>query len=725
MADYDPSRDPAPKGQGKHQAILEAAREEARRDEQYWRESYAVEEEDQRFLCGAQWDPIQKQARTDAGLVTLTINDLGQFLDQVTGDMRQNPTQIKITPSDFGATMQKFVSVNGRKYQAHEVIAGLIRDIEFRCKAPMHYVLAGQHAAETGRGWLRLRSDYRNDKAFVQDLIIERVKNRWSVLPDSMATQPDYSDMMHCMVGCWEPLDKFRREHPKASMAPIGEVSPGYWDKPDFVRLSERYWRKPVTIRRLLLDNGVTIDDTDERLFAAAEVSGRVISERKVRTFEVWWAKMTYHDVIDEPRKLPGTRIPLVPVLGKVIEGREDDFTYGLFRFGKEPKMMENYWLSSATQRMSQMPNAPWVVTDTMVEMHKNAWREANRGAPAYLPYTPDPAAPMGPQRVPGASIPAGEMQLLLAFGDKVKAAVGFHDAAIGKTRNDQSGIAIERLQQESDVGSFVFTDNLRMAIGSIGQIAVDWIPSVYDTERFVSIRHASGEVDLIQLNTIDEATGEIVNDITGGNFDALAETGPAYSTLRQQGADMGMRMVEGLAQVGQGEKVSAIVDIVAENMDFPSSDRIAKRLRKMVPPQLIDETEMTDEERAAGQPPPSPDQVLAMKNAEAAGLKADAEIAKANAMHDTADATRAKARADVATATTQMAQAITGAAQVASGASEKSGESEGKPKGKIDPEMKAALEEMILQTLATALADMAPETNSPAPAPIPAVTGA
>src|SRR5207253_472978 len=104
----------------------------------------------------------------------------------------------------------------------------------------------------------------------------------------------------------------------------------------------------------------------------------------------------------------------------------------------------------------------------------------------------------------------------------------------IGKVRNKQSGIAIERLQQQSDNGSFVFTDNLRMAITGVGRLFDQWIPEIYDSERFITVRHPNGEIDVIQINKVDDG-GNLINDMSEGNFDSHAETGPAYSTLREE----------------------------------------------------------------------------------------------------------------------------------------------------------------------------------------------
>lgn len=730
MADYDPSRDQRPTTASKWGAIMEEARDNSRRDNEAFRDSFRAEQDDQRFLAGHQWDPVALKEREDAGLVSLTLNDLGQFLDQVVGDMRMHPTAVKVIPADYGASRGKLVSDSGRTYTASEVRAGLIRQIEYINNAPAHYVLAGQAAAETGRGWLRLRSDYVNEETFAQDIIIERIKNRWAVLPDCMAQQPDYSDQNHCFIGSWMKLADYNKKFPGTAPGTIGADSNSWWGmREGYVRVAEYYWREQFATEMLQLDNGNIIRKTDERLWEYAINSGRVVNQRKVKQWRVKWCKMSWHDMLEEPVDIPGTTIPVVPVLGKVIEGDTDDFVYGLYRFCKDAKMMENYWLSSATQRVAQMPNAPFTGTVNNFKGLEGFWEQANKGTPAYLPFNVDPDQPaIRPERVQGAAIPAGEMQLILAFGDKVKAAVGFHDASIGNARNKQSGIAIQRLQEESDVGSFVFTDNLRMAISRIGKTMLEWIPVIYDTERFITIRHPNGETDTIEINKIGD-DGRLINDLTEGKFDSHAETGPAYSTMRQEAATSGMELTKAFAQVGEGGAVHAIADIVVESMDFPGADRMAKRLRKMVPPGLLDEMEMTEEEReAASQPkPPSPEEIAAQREFEAKMRESDASIAKSNAMLDTADATRAKAKAETAAATADLAATLVGpadpaqaeadatAAKAAEKAEAKAPAADKKPE--LPPEMQGLLREFVLTAMAEVLADMQ-QPNEALPAP-------
>lgn len=702
MADFDPARDPRSGGPAatKNEAVLARIREDTRLNALVWGPAYRAAEQDQAFLAGHQWDPVDEAMRKRAGRVTLTINDLGQFLDQIVGDLRMNPTQIQVRAADFVASSAQFVSTTGRKYSAADVRAGLLREIEYQSLAPLHYALAGQHAAETGLGFLRAYYDYEDDNSFCQQIRVERIKNRWSVWCDAMATEPDWSDQDNAQIGTWMKLTEFRKKYPDLSMASILQDDRGFWNRDGFVRIAECYWREDMTVQLLQLDNGNVIRSDDEKGFELARVSGRVVNQRKAKTKKVRHCLAVYNAVLGDINDIPGPTIPVVPVIGKRLEGAEDDLVYGIVRFAKDPKRMENYWLSSATERISLMPSAPWVVTANMIKGFENEWAQANTGLKAYLPYNPDPeAATLKPERPQPAQIPAGEMQLILAFGDKVKATTGFHDAGIGKARNEQSGVAIERLQHESDVGAYVFSANTQVAVARVGKIMNDWIGPIYDSERYITIRHENGEVDVLEINAVGE-DGLLMNDLTAGRFDIHVEAGPSFSTLRQQSAETMLELVKADPQGSIAYK-----DIMFENMDFPGHDRVAARVRKMVPHALLDPAEMTEEERNAPPTPPTPEQLLEAH-------KADAEMATADAKIDTARATKATAAATIATAESTMVGLIAGSPEQAQTNFEakqtvdKAKQAEkAKAGGAIDPQMEEALRELILNLLAEATA--------------------
>lgn len=687
-----------PKKTGK--VDFDLARERARQANSYWGPVQRAITDDLQWIAGHHWTAAERKER-GKDRITLTINDFGQYLDQVIGDIRQNPASINVIPSDLAAERAKFTSNTGRKYDGKEVISGLVRQIEYKSTAQEHYELAGQHAAEAGLGYLRLYTAYSDTGSFNQDIRVERIKNRLSVLMDPMATEPDGSDQNFCFVGDWMHRDEFRKITGSAD-APTSITQAQdkpYWSKENYVRVTEYYWREEIEYEIAQLDNGQIITDGShltgdekedaERVWELAEAGGRIERRRKVQSYRVKWAKISYHQVIEGPYTLPGTVIPVAPVYGKRIEGDEDTVYYGLFRFAKEPKKMEEYWLSAATERVAMMPKMPWLLSTSMIEGHENYWNEANVGNKPYLLYN-DMEGGAKPDRLPPPTLAAGEMQMFSAMRETVKGSIGQHDASIGKATNQQSGRALIQLERSADVGNFVFADNLRMAISYMGRCMLEWIPVIYDVERAISIRHANGEVDTIEINR-----GNGDNDIKSGRYEHHVTTGPAYSTLRQQAADQQLRLYELVPDIAK-----ATLDLTLGNMDWPGADLMARRVRKMVPRELLDENELTEEEKGAEDPPPNPEQQVQMAEAQADMAEAEADMALADAKKSQAEATVVKSEAEIANVATSAARNV---AQQANGATQPAPSGQGQPVTMQDLEnLKNEIAQMIARSVPT-----------------------
>jgi hypothetical protein len=622
------------------EAFLSLARARVAEAESYWHQIYRDQMDDVSFLHGDQWDPIIKAERERENRPALTFNTLKQYEKQVMGDARQNAPSIHVAPGDTLARGTKFRSETDKTYSAAEVRAGIIRQIEYRSNAREHYKLAEQQAVQGGLAFLRAYTTYVDQTTFVQDIRIERIKKRWQVWIDPTFTEPDASDMNWAFLhNSFISRKEFERRFPGVSPAPMGwlhsDERSTFWYDPenDRVRCTEYYWRERRKVRMVQLANGTVFSEADEgweEALAAYEkqlAEGEPVAEREAEIVEVFWCKMVYGAIIETKRKIPGTTIPIRPVFGERIEGDVSDDFEGLFRYAKEPAMASNFAISAAIEKIGATPKAPWLVTNTMIEGYEHIWASSNVGNPAYLPYRLDPDNPMvKPERVNANPLIAGEIEMVMLFGERIKGTIGMYDAAVGAPSNETSGRAILARQRESDIGTFVYHDNLAMAVAGIGRVINEWIPVIYGTARTETIRHESGDVDIIELNRVSK-TGDLENDIGSGKFELVVKTGPGYTTLREQTAAASLELMQTSPKVAD-----IMADVAVENMDFPGSDRIARRLRKVLPPGLISEDEMDDDDKEKAQTPPEPTPAEQAELAMAEAKMAEAEARKVEA---------------------------------------------------------------------------------------------
>lgn len=589
--------------------------------------------DDLNFLAGNQWpDKILKDRET-AGRPCLTINRLPGFIDQVVGDQRQNRPRIKVRPVDSKSDPE-----------LAEIIEGLVRNIEYLSCGETVYDIAFEQAVSGGFGYFRVLTKYADDDVFDQDIFIEVIKNPFSVYFDPSAKKHDYSDANWAFITEDLSLEDFEARWPKAVNADFekgtGEAYTEWWQE-DKRRVAEYWVKKPTEKTIVLLSNGMIVEEKDatpEKLMELAggpqidPATGQAImpapvtikNKRKVKTHKVCQYFLTASEILEGPNEWAGKYIPIIPVLGKelVVDGRT--LLRGLIRFAKDPQRMYNYWRTTVTELVALAPKTPFLATVKQIEGHEEIWRTANTVPHSYLPYnsTSDPM----PQRVLSASLPQGAFTEAQVAVDDMKGTTGIYDASLGNRGNETSGKAIIARQREGDVATYAFIDNLSRAISHAGRVILDLIPSVYDTERVVRIRNIDDTERFETLNTpgLDkDGDPTIFRDITVGKYDVVVETGPSYSTQRQESAEAIVKIMQALPN-----QSPLIADIAIKNMDIIGAQEIAERLQKTLPPGMLKGEDGKETPRPAP-PPPSPQMMLEAKKMELENKKLDVEARK------------------------------------------------------------------------------------------------
>jgi hypothetical protein len=70
--------------------------------------------------------------------------------------------------------------------------------------------------------------------------------------------------------------------------------------------------------------------------------------------------------------------------------------------------------------------------------------------------------------------------------------------------------------------------------------------------------------------------------DVTVGKYDVTVESGPNYTTKREESAEQMMNFVQSFPQ-----SAPMIGDLIAKNLDWPGADDISDRLKAMLPQQI------------------------------------------------------------------------------------------------------------------------------------------
>lgn len=622
----------------------------------YDREKDNIDEayEDLRFRRGRpedQW-PAEELNKRRGKRPILTVNQIPQFIRQVTGDIRQIRPSIKVVPVDSNADPE-----------VAEIESGMIRYIENRSKAKHIYTTAADSQVACGIGHWQIVTEYAQTNTFNQEIRIAGIEDGVAVLWDPDASDPTKADAQFCFVPTDMSRAAFEKRWPGKVPSELlsGDTAFRNWVTDDFIRVVAYWVKKPIKRTLVLFPDGAIDDITDQvdemprEVAAWYQQQGARIEERD--SYKVCRYLMSATEFLEGPSDWPGMHIPIVPVIGEEVRIGRELYRHGVVRYLRDPQRMANYYDSAATEVIALQPKAPFIGTDKMFEAHLDFWESANTENFPYLPYTPDTKAPGAkPERMPPPVGSTGIQEGLVRSVESMYRVTGIYPSALGAKSNETSGKAIEARKVEGDVGTFVYIDNFSLAVQRTGEIIVDLIPHIYDTERRVRIVGEDGRERLEAINKTTMVGGQekVQFDVTVGAYDVVVETGPSYSTKRQQARES---MTEFVRAVPQAAAVSG--DLIAKMQDWPYAEDFGERLEMILPPEIQAKLKEKKREDEQGQQP-TPEEMqemqaqqaqqqmqqqmlqMQMAQAEAATRKAIADAEKAEAE---AQEARAKAQ--------------------------------------------------------------------------------
>ena len=621
MADKEETAlsDDAPGLNTSDEAILKEARERMQMCIDAEKDNRAEALDDLRMLTADHWPAAMRRQRESDGRPCLTFNKLPAIVHQVTNDQRQNCPSIKVHPVD-----------NDADEETAEVIQGLIRHAEYNSNASVAYDTAVNSAASIGFGYFRMVTEYTKCDSFEQDIKFKRIANPFTVYIDPSASEPDGSDMNFAFISEEVLTSEVKREYPDIEIASdtsilcgTNDVTPT-WLNGDRIRLAE-YMRVEETPMKLYrLPDGSSMWADDEQLKGVDKAALNSLQSREGSKREVWWYKLTGSQVLNR-KKIDCYWIPLFPVYGDEVNIDGKIVRAGLIRNAKDPQKNYNFWMTSATEEVALRTKTPYIGAEGQFEGYETEWANANQKTYSYLEYKPttvDGVMAPPPQRQPMADIPSGALAMAMHASDDIKATTGIFDASMGARSNETSGKAIMARQREGDVGSFHYADNLNITLRHAGRCFLSFMPYVYDTERVIRIMGANDEASHVTINQPNpqpqqpgqpvQQPGEsppeksqgvaykaILNNLTVGEYDVTCASGPSYTTLRQESVEASMQLAQAYPPLMQ-----AAGDLIVKMMDWPGAEEISERLKKMVPPQLLEGDD--------GDTPPIPPQVQA-----------------------------------------------------------------------------------------------------------------
>ncbi len=529
-----------------------------------------------KFSHGDQWRDEDRMQRQLDRRPCVTVNKTDTFIRAVVNNTREQRPRVRIHPVSGGADIQRA-----------QVRQGLMRHIEVNSNADVAYDTAADYQARIGLGYFRITADYITERSFDQELFIKEIKNPFSVYFDPSSTQPDGLDAQWCVIVDRIKRSDFKLQYPKAIEQDFDSSGEGdsrnSWSTKEEIMIAE-YWRVEYTPDKLFkLADGTCIfkSEAPEGADIGDFVGNSIIVDvRESMKRVVKWSKVTKTQEL-EKRDWPGRYIPVIPVYGSEMLQNGKVMRFGMTRNLMDPQRMYNFWRSQETEFAALAPKAPWLIVEGQTENHEDEWASANIKNHATLTWKPvldeagNPTPP--PQRISPQAIPVASVNAAMSASEDLKAVAGMFDPALGAPGQETSGTMVSQRQKQSDLSQFHLYDNLTRSIRACGIICNDLFKYYYNGTRVIRIIGDDGVPDTVTIN--EQKADEILNDITIGEYDVVMETGPGYSTKREESLEAMMTMLRFFPQLGE-----LAGDLIVSQMDFPAAQALVDRLRMANP---------------------------------------------------------------------------------------------------------------------------------------------
>lgn len=545
--------------------VLKSAKDKYKKAQESWNRIYAAAKEDLRFQSdeeGAQWDARDYEARRKKGRALLTIDQLSQFINQVSNDIRMNTPTINVIPHAGGADLE-----------TAEIFQGLIRDIEQTSNADAAYDYAVGSAIKGSFGFIAVDHRYK-DASFDQELFIRRIVNPFGVLLDPDSIEPDGSDATCAFVLDDISVHEFKEHYPKAQPISFGDDETV---KEDYVTICEYFKidEEEITI-------GLLPDGTSEEVKEGVEyLKTRPSTKNIVRRY-----KLAGEDVLEETT-FPGKYIPIIPVYGEEAWIGGERYLMSLIRKAKDSQRRYNYLASVEADLLKKSNKAVIQAVGGTTENYASDYLNPDDAIVLRYDQTDAKGNPAPPPNIlPPYPIPSGIVNAMARASDDIKATMGLYNSFLGQRSNETSGVAIQSRKMEGDRAIFHFGDNLVRSITQVGRVLVSAIPEIYDTPRFVRIIGKEDDSDVVGINGAITEGQERTFDLTTGQYSVRVTTGASYATMREEAADFFQQVIQ-----SQPALMNVAGDLMFKYMDFPGAQALAERVKKTIPPQLLDET--------------------------------------------------------------------------------------------------------------------------------------
>lgn len=602
---------------------------------------------------GAQWEG-STFAGYDLGKLDkyprFEINKVARECDRIISEYRKNRIAVRFRPNDGEAPEELAERLNGKFRADWEMSSGNEAGDN-----------AFDDAVAGGMGAIRIEAIYEDELNPLNDsmrLVFRPVYDAaTSVFFDPDSKDYDRSDAKWAMELFSMTPEAFEEQYQDAQRASMEVTDTGKqfdWDTPEAIYVGRYYetrienatlqaYMNPMTGEVAVYDE-IEIKDVEDDLLATG--FNKVGEPRKIKRKRVYCGIMSGSGWLEEPSRIPGQFIPLVPVYGKRWFVDNQERIEGHACKAMDAQRLENLMVSMMADNATQSggENIPIVDIEMIPGSLATHWAERNTKRPAFLPmkslrdqngtvisqasvagYTPP--VPMSPAL-------AG---LLQYTGGAIQQVTGSN-----AMENIPSNIAtdtVDSIFNRMDTQSFIYMDNMAKSMRQLGRVWLSMSREVYGSDKPVRVLSEDGtdSMELMSVKVMDGQTERTysLNDLSQSAYEVTVDVGQSFATRRDATVKSLMGMLQGIPP--QHPYYSLIMGMIIDNMDGEGVSDMKKYNRQqmilqgVMKPKTDEEKMMVIQAQQAQQNQPDPMMVSAqaqMAEAQASMVKAQNEQA-------------------------------------------------------------------------------------------------
>jgi hypothetical protein len=525
-----------------------------------------------------------------------------------------------------------------------------------------------------GMGALRLQARYEDDsddEDTRQRIALKPIHEADSTVFFSLdGKEYDKSDAKRCYVLSSMTPEDYEQQYGDSPTSWPKDITLAHfdWYSPDVVWVAEVFEVEEKTelvhfFRGLALGDGepdtmeVTqkeLDDEPGKLAEFEAMGFRKTREKRRNVRKVHKYIMSGGKILSDEGYIAGTCIPIIPFYGKrmFIDGVER--YQGHVRLARDAQVLDNMIKSWLAEMAARFDIEKPIVTPEMIAGHAQMWADDVVEKYPYLvlnsltdPVTGQPSLPVL-QYTKAPNLPPAMAALAQLAATALEDMLGNQQAG-EQVQPNQSGKAVELIQQRLDMQVFIYVDNFKKTIKRVGEVWQSMAKDLFVEDgrkmKTVGRDDKPGQVQLLKP-MIDKESGAtyLANDLSRAKFDVVPDVGP--SSVSRKAALV--RELTGVLQMTTDpETMTVLTSMILMNMEGEGMGEIrAYYRRKLVKMGVIEPTEeeakqlQAEAQAAAQQPDPNAQflQAEAQKSlalaqkAQKDGVLVDARVAREHA---------------------------------------------------------------------------------------------